>query len=188
MKDAYERRAMLLHLGSVLQTLSRILEYESDDGPVGDLIAANDILADVPLLEHVSARMTVREFAAGVLHAFCLWPQQLLERALDHGALAAPVKAHLFAGNPNGWQAYAAALRAEVPWFGEGLPPAEIDYGHPDDDEERDEMAESPDSVDANDHSRRADIERNGEPGGKRAQNVEGLGHVYPTGHWKMDV
>jgi hypothetical protein len=188
MKDAYERRALLLHLGDVMQTLSRILEYESDDEALGELIAANDILADVALLEHVSAQTTVREFATRALHAFCLWPQQLLEHPLDHEALAASVREHLFAGNPNGWQAYAAALRADVPWFGEGLPPMNADYGRAGAGDEDRPPPDSPDSVKANEDWRHTDVERDGEQARKRKEGVEGLGHSYPYGHWKVDV
>ncbi len=119
MNDGYERRALLLQLGSVLQTISRVVERERDDETIAELIAASPILADVALIEYVWAHMTVREFADAALHAFCLWPQLLLEDTLDHDALAAPVREHLFAGNPGGWLGYAASLRAEVPWFGE---------------------------------------------------------------------
>lgn len=123
MNDPYERRALLLHLGSALQTLSRILEYEGSDETIGELIAAQPLLSDVPLIEHVMERMTVRDLAAGLLHAFCLWPQQLLEVSLDYGALASSVRDHLFVGNPRGWAAYVATVRQDVPRFGEGLAP-----------------------------------------------------------------
>ena len=123
MNDAYERRALLLHLGDALQTLSRILEYERHDETIGELLATQQILADVPLLEYAFERMTVRDFSAAALRSFCLWPQRLLDDPLDRIALAAPVRNHLFADNPHGWAAYAAALRAEVSWFGEALPP-----------------------------------------------------------------
>jgi len=121
MNDAFERRALLLHLGAALQTLSHILEYERGDETIGELIATQQLLADVPLVEYVFERMTVREFSANLLHAFCLWPQLLLDDSLDRDALALPVRRHLFDGNPRGWEAYLRALRQEVPWFGKGL-------------------------------------------------------------------
>jgi hypothetical protein len=65
--------------------------------------------------------MTVREFSANLLHAFCLWPQLLLDEPLDRDALALSVHRHLFDDNPRGWQAYLRALRQDVPWFGKGL-------------------------------------------------------------------
>lgn len=121
MDDSHERRALLLHLGSVLQTTSLLLEHERPEETLGELIDAQPLLADVPLLEHGYERMTVREFAAAALRGFCLWPQLLLEAPLDHAALADPVREHLFAGNQHGWSAYAASLQTEVAWFGKSL-------------------------------------------------------------------
>jgi hypothetical protein len=68
--EALERRALLLHLGSVLQTLSCMLETERDDETIGTLLATQPMLSDLPLLEHVFEHMTMREFASAVLHAF----------------------------------------------------------------------------------------------------------------------
>lgn len=127
MSNVSERSALLLHLGSVLQTLSRICEHERDDETIRELVDSYPILADVPLLRHVLEQMTVREFAAGVLHGFCLWPQLLLDDPLDYGAFASPVRAQLFAGNPHGWENYAATLQPQVPWFGEGVLPADLE-------------------------------------------------------------
>ncbi len=122
MNDAYERRALLQCLGAALQTLSLIFETERDDQTVGELLARQPMLADVPLLEYVSAQLTLRELAAAALHAFCLWPQQLLDEPLDRVAIAASVRDHLFASNPDGWDAYTETIRPHVPWFGEALP------------------------------------------------------------------
>lgn len=118
MDEKYERRALLLHLGGVLQTTSLLMEHERLDETLGELLEAQPLLADVPLLQHAYERMTVREFSAAALRAFCLWPQLLLETPLDRAALATPVREHLFAGNPHGWAAYAASLQSEVSWFG----------------------------------------------------------------------
>ncbi|TCW70045.1 hypothetical protein C5O79_11830 [Burkholderia sp. SRS-25] len=117
------RRALLVHLGNVLRTLSCVLECEGCCTTIDSLMTAQPILADVPLLNHVSAHMTVPEFTRAVLHAYCLWPQQLLDEPLDRDALATPVCAWLFAGNPGGWARYAASLSAEIPWFGQGIVP-----------------------------------------------------------------
>lgn len=121
MNDASERRALLLHLGAALQTLSHILEHERNEETVGELIATQQLLSDVPLVEYVFEPMTVRELNANLLHAFCLWPQLLLAERLDREALAMPVRQHLFANNPRGWDSYVRALRQEVPWFGQGV-------------------------------------------------------------------
>lgn len=118
------RHALLMHLGRILRTLSCVLEYEPDDRTIDSLLAAQPMLAGVPLLNHVFAHMTVREFTHAVLHAYCLWPQHLLDDPLDRDALAGPVCAWLFAGNPGGWARYLASLGAGVPWFGQGLAPS----------------------------------------------------------------
>ncbi|MGN6086439.1 hypothetical protein [Trinickia sp.] len=131
MDENDQRRALLLHLGDVLQTTSLLLEYERPDQTLGELREAQPLLADVPLLEHAYERMTVREFSAAALQAFCLWPQLLLEMPLDRAALAAPVREHLFADNPRGWAAYAASLQIQVGWFGK---PAAVPDAPPDGD------------------------------------------------------
>ncbi|KGR93552.1 hypothetical protein [Burkholderia sp. ABCPW 111] len=149
MEDAYARRALLLHLGSVLQILSRLEEQKRDDLSIEALLATNGMLADVPLVEYVVQDMTMREFEARALRSFCLWPQLLLEDPLDYDALALPVRKHLFAGNDTGWKAYAAALREAAPGFGTAgsytAEPHEAepdDSGYPDDERDvRDEAA-----------------------------------------------
>lgn len=118
MDDSYERRALLLHLGSVMQTTSLLMEHQRGDETLAELIEAQPLLADVPLLEYSYQQMTVRDLAAAALRAFCLWPQLLLEAPLDRAALAASVREHLFRDNPQGWSSYAASLQAEVAWFG----------------------------------------------------------------------
>jgi hypothetical protein len=118
MDDSYERRALLLHLGGVLQTTSLLMEHERGDETLAELIEAQPLLADVPLLEYSYQQMTVRELATAALRAFCLWPQLLLEAPLDRAALAASVREHLFRDNAQGWSSYAAALQSEVAWFG----------------------------------------------------------------------
>jgi hypothetical protein len=114
--DAYERRALLLNLCNTLQTLSRIFESERTDQTIGELIVSQFLLT-------CRCSSTVRNFTAAALHAFCRWPQRLLDDPLDRIALATSVRDHLFESNPEGWEAYAAALRTQVPWFGESPPP-----------------------------------------------------------------
>lgn len=118
MKDALERRALLLHLGRVLQLTTRICESRPATATVGELIAQNPMLEDEPLLEYVLPGLLVKDFTMHALRAFCLWPQYLLEDPLDRDALAASVRDHLFRDNPRGWHAYVAQLRTEVKWFG----------------------------------------------------------------------
>jgi hypothetical protein len=118
MKDTFERRALLLHLGRTLQLLARILETRSTAATVGELIALNPLLEDEPLLEHVRPSLPVDDFIAQALQAFCSWPQRLLDEKLDHDTFATLVRDHLFDLNLSGSHAYAADLRAEVAWFG----------------------------------------------------------------------
>jgi hypothetical protein len=119
MSDAFERRALLLHLGRTLQLLARILETRPMAATVGELIALNPILEDDVLLAHVSPSLSVEAFIARALQAVCCWPQELLAEDLDHDAFTLPIRDGLFDQNSRGWHAYAAGLRSEVAWFGQ---------------------------------------------------------------------
>lgn len=116
--DAYERRALLLQLGNVLEMLDYIKEHVHGDRTVGDLVSQYPALADVPLLTSVAQTMTVGELEYRTLYAFCRWPHVLLDTPLDRRALASPVRELLFDDNPCGWESYAEWLAADVPWFG----------------------------------------------------------------------
>ncbi|WP_043285454.1 hypothetical protein [Paraburkholderia oxyphila] len=118
MKDAFERRALLLHLGRALQLVARILETRPTAQTVGQLVALHPILEGEPLLAHVRPSLRVEDFVAQALQAFCAWPRWLLDDELDRAGFAASVRERLFEQNASGWRAYAASLRAEVAWFG----------------------------------------------------------------------
>lgn len=118
MKDAYERRALLLQLGDVLKMLDYIKAHVHNAQTVGDLVRNYEALANVPLLGNIAQTMTVSELEYRTLRAFCRWPQLLLDEPLDHGALAAPVRELLFDENPFGWESWTESLASEVPWFG----------------------------------------------------------------------
>ena len=121
MKDAFERRALLLQLGRTLQLLARILEVRPGApgaATIGELIELNPILESEVLLEHVSASLSVEDFVARTLKGFCRWPQALLDEKLDHDAFAVSVRDALFGQNQRGWHGYATGVRAEVGWFG----------------------------------------------------------------------
>ncbi|WP_213303961.1 hypothetical protein [Paraburkholderia sacchari] len=118
MKDAYERRALLLQLGDVLKMLDYIKAHVRDAQTVGDLVRNYEALAGVALLDSVAQTMTVSELEYRALRAFCRWPQLLLDEPLDHGALAAPVRALLFEDNPYGWESWTGSLARDVPWLG----------------------------------------------------------------------
>ncbi|MGF6440806.1 hypothetical protein [Paraburkholderia youngii] len=117
MEDALERRALLLHLGRVMQLIVRLDEMAPSAATIGELIARYPILADEPPLAQLRPDMPVDAFRTRALHAFCRWPQGLLDDPLDRVALAASVRASLFSDHPRGWRAYVVGLRRDVAWF-----------------------------------------------------------------------
>jgi hypothetical protein len=125
MKDAFERRALLLHLGAVLDAMDKVLSHSGDRTTVTlrELVSAQHSLAKLPLLQHVADEMTAQEFVRRVSATFACWPAELLEAGLNRERLAAVVRDALFAANDDGWRAYVASLKGEVPWFGDGLAP-----------------------------------------------------------------
>ncbi|APR38117.1 hypothetical protein [Paraburkholderia sp. SOS3] len=125
MKDAFERRALLLHLGAVLDAMDKVLSHSADHATITlrEFLSAHSTLAKLPLLQHVAGEMTAHEFVRLVSTAFAVWPAELLETALNRERLAAVVRDTLFAANDDGWRAYAASLKDEVSWFGDQLPP-----------------------------------------------------------------
>jgi hypothetical protein len=173
MKDGFERRALLLHLGEVMETVACLLKRQPGQRSVHQLAEADTSLASLPLLEQVSPRMTPVEFAQRASAAFCTWPSELLEAELDRAELASTVQQHLFAGNPEGWRAYVAELRAEVPWFGEGVPAIEA--------------AAEPFSVAIADspEAEAGDVERAREPEASPRESVETGERIYPSWPWK---
>jgi hypothetical protein len=127
MTDAYDRRALLLHLGDVLEAIRRLTVCSPDQQLVCEAVAAHGSLKNLPLLTQVSPRMHTREFVEKAVAAFVAWPTELLKPELDREQLARTVQRSLFSDNPAGWQAYAALRREAVAWFGTGVDPAEVD-------------------------------------------------------------
>jgi hypothetical protein len=121
MKDGFERRALLLHLGEVMQTVACLLQRQDAQDGVHQFVETDMSLANLLLLEQVSPRMTPLEFARRASASFCTWPSALLAAQLNRKQLASSVVRYLFDGNPSGWGAYVAERRIEVPWFGEGV-------------------------------------------------------------------
>lgn len=76
-----------------------------------------------PAFRYWALSLTPLDFAARAATAFFLWTKELLEPTLNRELLAYTVQHDLFAGNQSGWDSYVALLRAQVPWFGEGLGP-----------------------------------------------------------------
>jgi hypothetical protein len=164
MKDAFERRALLLHLGAVLDAIDKLLAH-SGNGTVAirELMDAHRALANLPLLRHVSVEMTAHEFARRASAAFATWPAELLEAELKRERLAAVVRNGLFAAHDDGWHAYVASLKGDVSWFGDGLPPTS-----------RTEAAGPAKSAHAP-----------GKPRATRQEEAPGTGGVYPSWPWK---
>jgi hypothetical protein len=176
MEDALERRVLLLHLGRVMQLIVRLDEITPTAATIGELIAMNPILDDEPLLAQLREDMPLNAFRTHALHAFCLWPQWLLDEPLERSALAASVHDHLFEDNPRGWRAYVMDMRREVRWF-DAKPPGRrrplrragaIAPSLPDDD------SPAPDAP----HQRgiATDVERGFGAAGHRIESVEGAG------------
>lgn len=187
MTDAYERRALLLHLGAVLEAASCVMACNDGEQTVHQLVAEHELLEAFPLITHVSVGMRARDFAQRTMSAFCSWPQELLEAELNHDLLAGTVQRHLFVGNPTGWHAYLATLQREVPWFGRGIRVAEII------EDSAQATAELPvgdaETAPLDEPSSVADIEREDDAGetgnAERRESVTGL---YPAWPWKPDV
>lgn len=122
MKDAYERRALLLHLGDVLEALSCLSRAGQRYATLGDAIAREDSLATFTWLGCLDAAMTPQQVSDRAAAAFFLWPKTLLDEDLNRSLLASTVQHDLFAGNPSGWARYVKERRNDVAWFAEGLP------------------------------------------------------------------
>ncbi|MDR5739431.1 hypothetical protein [Caballeronia sp. LZ016] len=121
-QEPYERRALLLHLGDVLETVFCLSQCADDYASIGDAVRGNDALASFTLLGFVDQRMTPRDFIRRASGAFFIWPKALLDASLNRPMLASTVKSDLFDDNAAGWRAYVDERRAEVGWFGEDVP------------------------------------------------------------------
>jgi hypothetical protein len=180
MKDGFERRALLLHLGEVMETVASVLKH-GERGTVQQVSAADASLAGLPLIEQVSPRMNVLEFAQRASAAFCTWPSELLEAELNREELASTVQRSLFAGNPAGWRAYIAGLKPEVPWFGDGVPvqqsAAEAAAGQTPGEPEVE--APEPEAPDA------GDVERAEDSGAGSRESIESSEGYYPAWPWR---
>lgn len=180
MKDAFERRALLLHLGEVLAAISSLLRNSDSRQTVRTLTAANDSLAGVRLLAQVSHHMTPREFVQRAADAFHLWPQQLLELELDYEGLASSVQRNLFADNPVGWHAYVEDMKREVAWFGADLPRIE---SH--EDPSADSTVAEPPAEPASEAVSSTDVEADHGRATAGRDSVEAGERIYPAWPWK---
>jgi hypothetical protein len=121
MDDGIERRALLLHLGDVLEASACVMKCALRFNTVGEAAAQEESLMSFAILRMVDPEMTPYEFAKRAASAFFLWPKALLEEELNRPLLANLVQHDLFIGHQSGWDSYASELRQQVSWFGEGL-------------------------------------------------------------------
>ncbi len=119
--DGMERRALLLHLGDILEAISCVMKCGHRHNTIGEAYAQEDTLASFAFLRQIDPEMTPHDFAKRAASAFFLWPKELLDKELSHNVLAHVVQHDLFAGNQPGWDGYASDLRVSVPWFGTGI-------------------------------------------------------------------
>ncbi|NPT56158.1 hypothetical protein [Paraburkholderia elongata] len=180
MTDAFERRALLIHLGDVLEAMNSLLERGKDRAIVRELAAENESLAGRLLLMQIAPQMTSREFFTRAVRAFSIWPQALLDADLDEERLVTSVQENLFPDNPDGWLAYVAAMQTEVPWFGK--------YAYSDrtqDEASAGLAANDLDSATEDQAERTVDVERNGAQAEVRRESVESTVPIYPSWPWK---
>ncbi|BBU29691.1 hypothetical protein BTHE68_34250 [Burkholderia sp. THE68] len=121
-QDPYERRALLLHLGDVLESVFCLSQCADEYASIGEAVKGNEALAGFTLLGFIDEKMAPRDFIRRASGAFFVWPKALLDETLNRPMLANTVKHDLFADNAKGWNAYAEERRKDVPWFGEALP------------------------------------------------------------------
>jgi hypothetical protein len=121
-QDPYERRALLLHLGDVMEAVFCVSQCADEFATLGDALKTNDALAGFTLLGFIDPAMAPRDFIRRASGAFFVWPKALLDETLNRPLLANTVKHDLFAGNAAGWNAYMQERRKDVAWFGENLP------------------------------------------------------------------
>ena len=119
--DHFQRRALLLHLGDVLEAIACVMKNAHHYNTVGNAIAQEDALVDFAILGFVDLELSPTEFVKCASNAFFLWPKELLEEELNHKLLGHLVQHDLFAGNQVGWNNYMQTVQRDVPWFGSGL-------------------------------------------------------------------
>jgi hypothetical protein len=121
MDDGIERRALLLHLGDVLEATACVMKCANRFNTVGEAVGQEESLMSFSILRMVDPEITPYEFAKRATRAFFLWPKALLEEHVNRPLLANLVQHDMFSGHQSGWDSYSADLRKQVPWFGEGL-------------------------------------------------------------------
>ncbi|MFP3647285.1 hypothetical protein [Paraburkholderia sp. SIMBA_054] len=119
--DGMERRALLLHLGDVIEAIACVTKCAHRYNTIGEAVRQEESLMTFSILQEVEPEMTPLEFVTRAAGAYFLWPKALLDVNLNRRSLAHLVEHDLFADNEAGWKAYVEDLHADVPWFGRGL-------------------------------------------------------------------
>jgi hypothetical protein len=122
MQDPYERRALLLHLGDVLEAVFCLSKCAAGYASIAEALRREESLAGLRILALVDPKMRPDDFIQRASGAFFVWPKALLEESLNRPMLAHTVQHDLFAGNVKGWEAYVSERKKDVPWFGDDLP------------------------------------------------------------------
>lgn len=180
MKDAFERRALLLHLGGALHAMTAALAANATRHTVRELLDAHADLATHAWLAAVSPEMKTADFAKCVSASFAAWPALLLEAQVDYAQLALAVRSNLFADNPGGWHAYVDALKREVPGFGDALPAVSETTAQSGESGKEDALTAYASDI--------VDVERAEEAGEAQRESVESNAGLYPSWPWKPSV
>lgn len=109
--DGMERRALLLHLGDMLEAISCVMKCGHRYNTIGEAYAQEETLASFTFLRQIDAEMTPYDFAKRAASAFFLWPKELLDEDLNRKVLAHVVQHDLFANDQSGWNKYISVLR-----------------------------------------------------------------------------
>jgi hypothetical protein len=101
--DRFDRRELLLHVGDVLEALSRVAGTGRPDASVAQLFKDEKSLHGFAFLRGLAPTINAAEFGKRAASAYSRWPKDLLEEELNRDALASSVQHDLFGGNPEGW-------------------------------------------------------------------------------------
>ncbi|MFM0367153.1 hypothetical protein [Paraburkholderia sediminicola] len=105
--------------GHGLDTIREIAQQFPRDGQLGvrmaELQRSREFACD--LMDFVDPEMSFGDFIHGVNQAFASWRAQLDRMRPCRGEFAAAMRRELFAGNDEGWRAYAAHMRTHLSWF-----------------------------------------------------------------------
>jgi hypothetical protein len=113
------RQDRLFLSGHGLDTIREIAQQFPRDGQLGVRMAemqrSREFASD--LMDFVDPEMSFGDFIHGANQAFVSWRSELDRMRPCRHEFAAAMRCGLFAGNDEGWRAYAAYMRKHVSWF-----------------------------------------------------------------------